>query len=146
MSTAQRISRGFHRLGLLLAAIPLLIGVGFCLIGPPYIMANYALDRHQKLVCAHEHVPPIPTPPPTPKGPFTDEQVGLPLHLKSVGCSDSDAETVSYAEARNPPSFSWWTSYSSVAAPLLAIAAAVSLAVYIVVRAIGWIIGGFAAS
>lgn len=145
MSTAQRVRRGFQRLAILLAAIPLLFGVVYSL-GTPLQMANDDLSWHQKVVCAHEHVPPVPSPPPTPKGPFTDEQVGLPLSLQSVGCSDRDQDTVSYAEARNPPDFNWWGSYGRHAAPFLAVAAIASLALYALVRAIGWVIGGFAAS
>jgi hypothetical protein len=53
MSSPQRISRGFHRLGLFLAAIPLLIGIGSMIFTG--IDANNSWRRHQKLVCAHEH-------------------------------------------------------------------------------------------
>jgi hypothetical protein len=46
----------------------------------------------------------------------------------------------------NPPDFNWWGSYGRHAAPFLAVAAVASLALYALVRAIGWVIGGFAAS
>lgn len=77
MSTSQRVSRGFHRLALFLAAIPLLIGTYFSIV---------------------------------------------------IAYSGSSTEgDVTFTQAR------------------LAITLAVSLAVYGVVRAIGWVIGGFAA-
>ena len=72
------------------------------------------------------------------------EQVGT-LSLKQVGCSDKEDETVSYAEARNPPQFYWWASYASNATAYLIFAVAFSVLLYGLVRAIGWIIGGFAA-
>jgi hypothetical protein len=54
MATSQRLSRGFHRLALFLAAIPLLVGG----IGSTFFAfdhANYAQHLHDeqvKLVCA----------------------------------------------------------------------------------------------
>lgn len=76
MSAKQRISRGFHRLAVFLAAIPLLIGIGFCLIGPPHEMTNYDLIRHQKLVCAHDHIASLPAT--AQKGLLSDEEAGFP--------------------------------------------------------------------
>jgi hypothetical protein len=54
MSTAQRVSRGFHRLGLFLAAIPLLVGGGWSLT-IALDAANSARRSHDEqveLVCA----------------------------------------------------------------------------------------------
>jgi hypothetical protein len=53
-----------------------------------------------------------------------DETSGIPLDLKSVGCSDHDGDRVSFAEVRNPPEFNWWGSYAREAAPLLVLTAA----------------------
>ena len=55
MSTAQRVSRAFHRLALFLAAIPLLLG-GSLSVYIAFELANRLWEQHQKLVCAHEHV------------------------------------------------------------------------------------------
>ena len=73
MSTSQRISRGFHQLGIVLAAIPLVLGIAWTALAP--------------------------------------------------------------------------VMYPGIIPPLAGIAGtlAASLAVYAIVRAIGWVIGGFAA-
>ena len=90
MSASQRVSRGFHRLAVLSAAIPLLLGIIYSLWSS-YQTANNELDRHHKLECAREHA------------------------------------------ALWPP-------------VILALTAAISLGAYSVIRAIGWVIGRFAAS
>jgi hypothetical protein len=137
MSTAQRVSRGFRRLGLFLAAIPLLIGA----IASIYVArddANYGLAKHQQLVCAHERV--------------AKEKPGEnvfdrfdSISLKEIGCSDG-SETLTVDEARdNPPAFNWLATFGSRMVPLLSLTFAASLAVYALVRAIGWVIGGFTA-
>ena len=51
MSKSQTISRGFHRLAVLLAAIPLLVGVGFS-IALPVETASRSQKTHEQLVCA----------------------------------------------------------------------------------------------
>jgi len=45
----------------------------------------------------------------------------------ALGCSDRDDDTVSYAEAANPPEFNWWASYARHIAPILTLTAAISL-------------------
>ena len=151
MSSPQRISRGFHRLALFLAAIPLLIGIGSMIFTG--IDANNSWRRHQKLVCAHEHTGDPNKPWTYPWDAFVATQVSRDdpvledreINLKPLGCSNSEYDTVKFGEALNPPEFSW---LSELAKPLsfgLGIGLAVSLAVYGVVRAIGWVIGGFAA-
>ena len=109
-----------------------------------YQTANNELDRHHKLECAREHA--ALWPPVTTSSVGDDEEMGIPLSLKSVGCSDRDDDMVSYAEAANPPEFNWWKSYARHIASILALTAAISLGAYSVVRAIGWVIGRFAAS
>jgi hypothetical protein len=69
------------------------------------------------------------------------------LRLNQLGCPDYD--TVEYGESLNPPAFNWLTTFGSAlvnGGPLLPTTIVVSLALYALVRAIGWIIGGFAAS
>src|SRR5262249_26337450 len=50
MSASQRVSCRFHRLAVLSAAIPLLLGIIFSLWSS-YQTANNELDRHHKLEC-----------------------------------------------------------------------------------------------
>jgi hypothetical protein len=131
--SSQQITRRFHRLAALTAAIPLLLGIIYSLCSA-YQTANDELNRHHKLVCAREHAglwPPVSAS----SGDY-DETRGIPLDLKSVGCSDLDGDLVSFAEARNPPEFNWWGSYARQAAPLLVLTAAISLGAYGVVRAL----------
>ena len=144
MATSQRLSRGFHRLALFLAAVPLLVGGWFAVLTAKD-EARIALYKHQQLVCAHEHIAQAPAAHP-PKGLLSDEDVGFPLSLKGVGCSGNENETVTYEEARNPPGFNWFATFTSTLMPSMAITLALSLAVYGIVRTIGWVIGGFAAS
>ena len=135
MVASQRVSRAFNRLGLFLAAMPLLVGGSISL----FIALNAANNgsvHHQHLLCAHKHVSPVA---------LSDEEVGLPLSLKQVGCSESEYAAVTYAEARNPPDFNWLTTFGSAMFPSVPITLALTLAVYALVRAIGWVIGGFAA-
>jgi hypothetical protein len=152
MSASQRVSRHFHRLAVLSAAIPLLVGIIYSLWSS-YQTANNELDRHHKLECAREHAalwPPVTTSSvgddEETSSVGDDEEMGIPLSLKSVGCSDRDDDMVSYAEAANPPEFNWWKSYARHIASILALTAAISLGAYSVIRAIGWVIGRFAAS
>jgi len=53
MSGAQKISRGFHRLALFLAAIPLITGTIAALV---IVGNNSEWTQYQKLVCAHEYL------------------------------------------------------------------------------------------
>jgi hypothetical protein len=138
MSTGQRVSRGFHRLALFLAAIPLLLG-GSLSVYIAFDLANRLWEQHQKLLCAHEHV----------AGQKPDENVFDQfdtVKLKQIGCSNSD-DTVTVGEARNPPpNLNWFAAFGSglLLSPLPQ-TLIVTLVVYVVVRAIGWVIGGFAA-
>jgi len=143
MGASQRVSRGFNRLAIFLAAIPLVIGTILSL-GVAVQQANEEKAYQQKVVCAGQHPERWPATT-APKGSLADEQVGT-LSLKQVGCSDNEDETISYSEARNPPQFYWWASYANNATPYLIFAVAVSAMLYGLVRAIGWVIGGFAAS
>jgi hypothetical protein len=132
MSTAQQISRGFHRLALFLAAIPLLLG-GSLSVYIAFDLANRLWEQHQKLLCAHEHV--------------AGQKSGENVFDQFIGCSNSD-DTVTVGEARNPPpNLNWFAEFGSglLLSPLPQ-TLIVTLVVYVVVRAIGWAIGGFAAS
>jgi len=189
MGTSQRVSRGFHRLALVLSAIPLLVGTVLSLYwasDPTFA----DLTRHQHLVCAHEHIervkkrlPSSNSPsaekkrlltdeeisavPPKAKDADPDDWVEVPadsslennpyqlsfapdqttLNLKRMGCSDSNYETVSLGEASTTiPNFSWYPRLAFYFGFGVFISLVLSLAVYGLVRAIGWVIGGFTAS
>ena len=69
-----------------------------------------------------------------------------PLNLKRMGCSDSDYETVSLGEASTVPEFNWYPRLGYYLGIGVGLSLLLSFAVYGLVRAIGWVIGGFAAS
>jgi hypothetical protein len=68
--------------------------------------------------------------------------------LKELGCSN-EPRTVSdrdILDASPPANFSYAVTFLPPLALFLGITLAISLAVYVLVRAIGWVIGGFAAT
>ena len=144
MSTLQRVSRGFRRLAILLAAVPLLVGGSWGIV-TGFSRASDASRDHEKVLCAHEYLARArDQPSPNLKLMFAPDSERL--NLKEIGCSYSEHDTVSFGEAWNPPQFNWFGVLAPALAFNLAVVLAVSLAVYVVVRAIGWVIGGFAAS
>jgi len=154
MSVAQRISRGFHRLGPFLAAVPLLV-VGTWSVFNALNAANNARLSHDEqahLVCAKARI--AATRKTTPGQPSVrlysgeddlsdDEQIDV----QKLGCSDR-AQTASFREVFNskPDDFNYPTEFLPPLAIGLAITLGLTLFVYGLVRAIGWVIGGFAAS
>ena len=69
------------------------------------------------------------------------------LNLSRMGCSDSDYETVSIGEARTDPlEFSWYPRFAYYLGIGAGLSLLLSFAVYGLIRAIGWVIRGFAAS
>jgi hypothetical protein len=99
MSTSQRVSRGFHRLGLFLAAIPLLAG----LAGSAYeVLSGWQEER-------------------------ATWSAGISLHDFLIG-------------AATFPRF-WLFAIGPMVVALL-----VALVIYGLVRVIGWVISGFAAT
>jgi hypothetical protein len=151
MATSQRISRGFHRLGIVLAAIPFVVGSAVS----AYVALNQANDskaihdQRAKLVCAQAALKNAPTLlaqrlPDIPDAPFHLVPV---QDLQALGCSNKPEEVPEDdILSATPTDFS----YAAVLLPPLgiglAITLAASLAVYYMIRAIGWVIGGFAAS
>ena len=127
MAGSERDSRGFHRLGVLLAALALLIGGTWSVI--------YALNE---AASASSENPP-------PKSSGATPSSGKNLTIDGVDISpvltpDQQNEKL---DRMAPPS--WRIKFAELLAKSLMISLAVSLAVYGVVRAIGWVIGGFAA-
>ena len=153
--SSQRVSRGFHRLGMFLAAIPLLVGGTWAIISALNVVSEQrSHDEQIALVCAKKQLAAKATPSDQPaeksQGPWTFEEFTQPIthDLKSLGCSDV-SRNVSEREildARAPAEFHYASALLLPLAVCLAITLAISLAVYGLARAIGWVIGGFAAS
>jgi hypothetical protein len=127
MAGSERDSRGFHRLGVLLAALALLIGGTWSVI--------YALNE---AASASSENPP-------PKSSGATPSSGKNLTIDGVDISPvltPDQQNEKLDRMALP---SWRTKFAERRAKGLTIGLAVSLAVYGIVRAIGWVIGGFAA-
>ena len=162
--TATMIARGFHRIGVFLAGLILLAGIAATvLVGIQE--TNAAAFMHQKLVCARDKFrsvsegrapsgkPDAPNPekpwlsdaviPNPPPGFIPDET----QDLQKLGCT-TWPENVSVRTALNEgDGFSWFSSLWSSDAPIiLAVTIGLSLAVYLLVRAIGWVVAGFTSS
>ena len=157
MSASQRVSRGFHRLAIWLAAIPFLVGT----VASLYRASDPTftdLTRHERLVCAHEHVDRLRNtdllgkfPADTPLENSPEKLFSAPdqttLNLKRMGCSDFDYDAVSLGEARIEPSeFNWYPRLAYYFSIGVGLSLLVSFAVYGIVRSIGWVIGGFVAA
>ena len=67
----------------------------------------------------------------------------MPLGFDRLTRDEQDELVDQLAASLRPQ---WWANFSKALGTSLAITLAASLAVYGVVRAIGWVIGGFAAS
>src|SRR6476646_6147880 len=123
MAALQRDSRGFHRLGLFLAAIPLLIGGTWSVV--------YALNE----------AAPASSENPTPKSSAATPSSGKNLTIDGVDISPVLTPDQQNEKLDRMAAPSWRIKF----AELLAKGLTISLAIYGVVRAIGWVIGGFAA-
>lgn len=148
--TANSISRGFHRLAIFIATVPLIVGCVIAIVSATDI-ANREHARHQDILCARERWKPPPEPYNKPGA--TDEELIAEINhlagvvnLKVIGCfSGSGSENITYEEMRNKPNeVSWLIKLILPFAFFAAISAVVALVVYGVVRAIGWVISGFA--
>ena len=108
--SANRIGRGFHRLGVFLAAIPLLVG-GIVSISWSLDHANRMQRYHNEaleLVCAKEWLKATPAPsvPGLPPGFRLDDEEH---DLKSLGCSKTSRKVVvsEIYDASAPADFSY---------------------------------------
>jgi hypothetical protein len=173
---SQRVSRGFHRLALFLAAIPLVAGVAISFFFAKQF-ADTAWQAYQKASCAHEYIdrrmeaysPPACTF--SRSGDSLDRLLAdiegrqkdpawlksapdnARLDLKPINCSDLEGDTISLGEARadlrdkeKAREYLWAEEFIRKLLIGFALTLAASLAIYGVIRAIGWVIGGFAAS
>ena len=136
MAASQRVSRGFHRLALFLAAIPLLIG-----IGDTFFIVNKHMGGYHDLQCAQDHAAGVVPPLNSPNNPWKLQgpDDGAAINLKQIGCAGYEGDVVTYGEARAP----FLSSFVEPVRVSVTIWLAVTLAVYGLVRAIGWVIGGF---
>jgi hypothetical protein len=155
MNTLQRVSRGFHRLALVLAAIPLVVGIALSVLWGIHDF-QVASSKHEKLACAHAKAGTVGQPWTIPwdafvkgQNPFNDL---IPLDnrevsLQKLGCSEWEYDTAKFGEIRDvSPKLNRLGVFAPPLMQGLAITLAITLAVYGIVRAIGWVIGGFAAS
>ncbi|HKA65659.1 MAG TPA: hypothetical protein VKD00_08100 [Methyloceanibacter sp.] len=133
--SSQRSSRGFHRLALFLAAISLLIGTFAALLLAPDWTAPFSSPKWSVRGRSLEHHRRLTT-----------------IQIEGIGEIDvmSPFDEMDQAQQQSTVDkivTNYWR--SKVAIPFLqgfGITIAISLAVYGIVRAIGWVIGGSAAS
>jgi hypothetical protein len=144
-SNSLRLSRGFHRLAVFLAAIPLLVG-GAWSYTVALGEANSAKALQAKLVCAQTA---LKNASPPDWGAMIDAAGADDdyIDLQKLRCSDwaGSATVREVHNARPPDAFSYAASFLPPLGVGLAITLAVSFTVYGIGRAIGWVIGGFAA-
>jgi hypothetical protein len=127
MSTSQRVSRGFHRLALVLAAIPLLVGGYFSVVYAVGEASMPPAEVWSRPALKIEGFGTVPMPP----------------GFDRLTRDEQDELVDQMATSLRPQ---WRANFSEALGVSLASTLAVSLAVYGVVRAIGWVVGGFAAS
>ncbi len=172
MGTSQRVGRGFHRLAVFMAAIPFLVGAVWS-VSIAFEQADRAELAHAErvaLFCAKLWFRrPKETSQPSPfddlirdpqaKGlqPRSPEETDAFMarivghryvDLRDLGCSEGP-NSVALKDvflATEPPQFPRASALLPPLAIGLAVTLAMSLAVYGLVRAIGWVIGGFAAT
>ena len=121
-------NRGFHRLALFLAAIPLIVG--------GYFSALYALNEAGPALSEN----------PAPKSSAATPSSGKNLTIDGVDISPVPTPDQQNEKMDRMVSPYWRIKFAELLAKGLAISLAVSLAVYGIVRAIGWVIGGCASA
>ena len=173
--SSQRVSRGFHRLAVFLAAIPFLLG-GIWSLTTATEQASKDLKQHERevsLACARDRLKELGDEPnfheqfltsdfksrsaieaggefkhpaDLPSGYHLDKEE---IDLSKLGCSQTAGEYATVGgtfDVPDPTDFSYANALLPSLALGLSLTIALSLAVYGLVRAIGWVIGGFAAS
>ena len=138
--SSHRISRGFHRLGLFLASITLVIGSWITLLLP-----DWAAPFPAKWSFGVFTRQPMPewTSSDTGNGPIIEiggTNVRMPSNYYDQPVAQQQ-DLMNRLIANN-----WRNKFAKPLAQGLAITLTVSLAIYGLVRAIGWVVGGFAAS
>ena len=142
MATSQRLSRGFNRLGLLLAALAFVVLVPICLYFANQLAdqdeAKYAKEKAKlaQFVCVREKMGERP--------PAKDNyRIYSP---EAFGCPGPSILATATAIWDSDPPRSRTQTFATFLAMLLGMAAIAVGTLYALVRAIGWVIGGFAAS
>jgi len=152
------INRGFHRIGVFLACTVFLLSIGVTV----FVAVNEHDTplRHKWLVCARDKLRVGPSEGTTATDighPLSEAEVALPYKLppgyvltetqdlKALGCTDYP-ETVSTKDALNESDgVSWIGAFLSLTSLIVfATGIGLSLAVYGVIHAVGWVITGFA--
>jgi len=135
MGASQRVSRGFHRLGLFLASVALLIGGFLAMLFAPDWAAPFPAKWGRQ---------PVPQGFSGVGGPIVDieglAKVRMPSNYNLQPIA-KQRELVNRIIANN-----WREKFAIPLERGLLIALAFSLVLYGLVRAIGWVIGGFMAS
>lgn len=155
MGPSHRINRGFHRLGIVLATL-LLLAAGVLSVVATFDEARRTRGTHLKqmeLICAQPQIKvfletpyKMPLPPgvkvdPPPSGyPVTDTLIDL----QKLGCS-TEQRKVSFGAVLAAKADNYALSLTPLAL-FMGIALVCSLALYGLVRAVGWVISGFVAS
>jgi len=127
MRASTRVSRGFHRLALFSAAIPLLVGGYFSVVYAVGEASMPPAEVWSKPALIIEGFGTIP----------------MPSGFDRLTRDEQDELVDQMAASLRPQ---WWANFSKALGVSLAMTLAASLAGYGVVRAIGWVIGRFAAS
>ncbi len=127
MTISQRLSRGFHRLGLFLAVIPMLVGGFYSYVYAVSEASRPSAEINSKPALHIEGYGAVP----------------LPQGFEQLTKDEQNEIVDQIADSLRPH---WWIQFAETLTLGLAITLAVSLAVYGIVRAIGWVIGGFASS
>ena len=140
MSASQRVSRGFHRLGLFLASITLVLGGWITMLLPDW---TAPLPAKWSVGLVNRQPMPEWTSSDTGEGPIihiAGTNVRMPSNYYDQPVAQQQ-DLMNRLIANN-----WRNKFAKPFALGLAITLTVSLAIYGLVRAIGWVIGGFAAS
>jgi hypothetical protein len=160
MSASQRVSRGFHRLAVFLAAIPFLFGIVLSAVyaldgaDTAKVVHDHAAKFQSSLICARDAMArgkdaTLPNGEPNFVAMFVPaDRDDYQIDLKAIGCSER-AHKVAVREVRDAApinEFDYTLDYLRRFGIYLALTCGVTLFVYGLVRAIGWVIGGFAAS
>jgi hypothetical protein len=136
---SQRVSRGIHRLAVFLAAISLLVGGGWSLI----VARECASQLHFEVRSSKE---PSSEEPSSQKPLDFSKYMYLPVPLPELAEMVCFARGSTTAVGEAVRAFSYAAMFLLALGLALAITFGVSLAVYGLVRVIGWVISGFAAS
>jgi hypothetical protein len=117
MDTSQRVSRGFHRIGIFFAALPLVFAVVVMAVDITVTVEKHR--RHDQLACAHNYVSTHDLTP-VEGDPFAEDSI-VTINLHTIGCSDDPQATIGVKEAdESHPPFDW---NSTLVQPLALIAA-----------------------